>query len=298
MRLPMFTLFLGLFLASLVSVSAATPASAATIFVDQATGSGVTDGDLDTTRALVEHAVGEVGSHEVTEDEDKADFMLRPTLMKLGESYVLGLTQVRDGRIVHSSQLKAAKMDELDKVATRLTRSVIAQEKAKDNPRVGEITDHEAREGTQRRPTRFVSHFGFGGAILSNLNATSDVGYSFSIGRAWDANVAMIKLVGHGDFSGSAWMLTAGIGGNYFFTMTDIAPYVTADFGAGAAKIDGGGVLSGETVGGFAFGGGAGVQFLRTSSINLDLGFRASVILKENPLGFPQSYALRLGLYF
>jgi hypothetical protein len=37
---------------------------------------------------------------------------------------------------------------------------------------------------------------------------------------------------------------------------------------------------------------------LRTSSINLDLGFHASFLLNSNTFGIPQSYSVRLGLYF
>lgn len=281
----------------LALTSAIPPLHADTIFVEPASGSGASDSDLDTATTLVKSSVGEVSSHTVINDEDKADLSLRPTLVKLGSAYILGLSKVKDGKIQSSSQLKAERMEELDKVSDRLTRSVLAGEKAKTNPRVGEITDHETREGTQRRPTRSENYVSFGGAALSNLRSP-DIGYSIGVGHAWDLNVALIKILAEFDFSGSAWMVSGGIGGAYFFLPTDIAPYVAADFGAGAAKIDGGGVLSGQTIGGFAAGAGAGVQFFRTASVNLDLGFRAGFLLRENALGVPQAYTLRLGIYF
>lgn len=266
------------------------------VFVDRASGSGVSDSDLDTATTLVTGSVGEAGM-DIADHEDKADLTLRPTLMKLGESYILGITKVRDGKITGSGQLKAARMDELDKVSDRLTRSVLLGESAKGNPRVGEITDHEAREGTQRRPTRSTNFVSFGGSTLGNLNSDG-IGYSFGVGHGWDINTVLIKIIATGDFNKDAWMLSSGLGGNYFFMTTDIAPYVTADFGAGLAKIDGGGLLSGQTIAGFHFGAGGGIQFLRTASVNLDLGFRAGLLLHGNELGIPQSYSLRLGLYF
>jgi hypothetical protein len=275
----------------------AVPALADNVFVDRATGSGVAESDLDTATTLVKTSVADVGGETVVDRIDKADLVLRPTLMRLGESYVLGLAKLREGKIAGSSQLKAARMDELDKVADRLTRSVLAGENAKANPRVGEITQHEASEGTERRPTRSENYLSFGGSVLSNLNSTG-LGYSFGVGHAWDANIALLKIYAQGDFNGDAWMLTGGIGGDYFFSTRDIAPYVTADFGGGAAKIDGGGVFTGQTVGGFAVGVGGGVQFLRTASVNLDLGFRAGYVLHSNSIGLPQCYSLRLGLYF
>lgn len=273
------------------------PSWADSVFVETATGSGVSENDLATATTLITTAVGEVSSESVVSQQDQADTTLRPTLVRLGEAYLLGLSKVKDGKIVSSSQLKAAHMDELDKVAERLTRSVLIGERAKSNPRVGEITDQEARDGAQRRPTRSETYLSFGGSEFGNLNS-SGLGYSLGLGHAWDVNVALIKLVAQVDINGAAWMATAGLGGNYFISTTDTSPYLTADFGAGAAKIDGGGVLSGETVGGFAVGAGAGVQFLRTSSVNLDLGFRAGYLLHSNQLGLPQTYAVKLGLYF
>jgi hypothetical protein len=37
---------------------------------------------------------------------------------------------------------------------------------------------------------------------------------------------------------------------------------------------------------------------LRTSSVSLDIGFRAGFLLHANSLGTPEQYALRLGLIF
>src|SRR4051812_37136852 len=127
-------------------------ARASQVFVQFATGTGVSASDLETTTQLVQTAVSEVSADTVTNDALKADYQLAPKLIRLGGSYILNLSKLKDGKVVYSSQLKAAQMDELDKVSTRLTRSVINGERAASNPRVGEITDQEAKEGTQRRP--------------------------------------------------------------------------------------------------------------------------------------------------
>lgn len=271
-------------------------ARAQDVFVDRATGSGVSDSDLDTATTLVMSSVEEVGATSV-DQENGADTVLRPTLLRLGEAYILSLTKLRDGKVTGSGQLKAARMDELDKVSDRLTRSVLLGESPKGNPRVGEITYHEALEGTQRRATRSINYVSFGGSTFGNLNSEG-IGYSFGVGHGWDINTVLVKIIATGDFNQDAWMLAAGLGANYFFMPTDIAPYVTADLGAAFAKLDGGGLLSGETVGGFSAGAGGGIHFLRTAAVNLDLGFRAGFVFKENALGIPQSYSVRLGLYF
>jgi hypothetical protein len=280
-------------LVSLSSISA----QAAQVYVEPASGSGVSASDLTTATDLVSSSVSDVSSDTVVNQASQAEYVLKPKLIRLGEAYVLSLSKVRDGKVVFSSQLKAAHMDELDKVALRLTGSVILGKRASDDAHVGEITDQEAKEGTQRHATRKQTYLGFGGSSFGNLNS-SGIGFSLGAAYAWDLNRARVKLLAEGDMNGSAFFASAGLGGSYFLSLADLAPYLAADFGAGAAKVDGGGAFTGPTTVGFVVGFGAGIELLRTSSVNLDLGFRAAYLLHSNDFGLPQAYSLRLGLYF
>jgi hypothetical protein len=286
-------------LIGILGLLAVTSARADSVYVEPATGSGLNEGDLDTATQLVKTAVGDVSSDRVVDQPDQADFNLRPNLLKLGAAYVLGLAKVnKNGKTIFSSQLKAQKMDELDKVATRLTRSVIAGTRAKTDAHVGEVTNEEATEGTQRRPARKAWYVGFGGSNLNNLNV-SGLGYSIGVAYAWDVNTALIKIMAEGSGLSSAFLASLGLGGDYFLTTSDIAPHVGGDFGFGAAKSQSsGGFFSGQTIGGFDLGLCAGVQFLRTAAVNLDLSFRAGFLLHSNSYGTPEALSLRLGLYF
>jgi hypothetical protein len=283
------------FIPLLVLVSSA--AQAAQVYVAPATGSGVSPSDLETTTELIQTAVPDVSSNTITNDQDKADLILQPRVVRLGEAYILSLSKIQNGETVYSSELKAAHIEELDKVSERLTRSVLAGERAKSNPRVGEITDEEAKQGTQRRPVRTENYIGFGGTTLGNLN-TNGTGYSIGLAHGWDVNSAVLKIMGEGDFNGSAFFASAGIGADYFLSMSDVAPYLSADFGGGVAKVDAGSEFSGQTIGGFVVGGGAGVRLLRTSAVNLDIGFHADFLLRNNNYGLPQALSLRVGIYF
>jgi hypothetical protein len=280
--------------AALLGVSAT--AWADQIYVAPASGSGVTADDLATATELVQSSVPEVGKHSIVHQASQADFVLQPRLVRLGWAYLMTLSKVRNGETVFSTQLKAERMDELDKVAKRLARAVLDDKNAKANPRVGEITDQEAKDGAQRRPVHKAFYVGMGGASLRNLNTTG-LGYSLSTAYTFDLNAVRLKLFGEGDVNGNAFFVNGGIGGNYYFGVEDVAPYLAVDFGGGAAKIDRG-LLDGETVGGFILGVGTGIEFFRTSSANLDLGFRAAFMLKDNPMGRPQAFTLRLGIYF
>jgi len=271
---------------------------ASQVYVEPTTGSGISPSDLTAATELISTSVTEVSSNRVVEQAAQADLILRPKLIRLGEAYILSLTKTnKEGQILFSSQLKAEKIDELDKVAQRLTRSVLESETGKEGIRVGEITNEEAKEGTQRRPVRNATYFGFGGSTFSNLGS-SGIGYNFGLAYSWDINRARIKILSEWNINGNSFFASGGLGANYFFTLTDLAPYIAADFGAGAAKLEAGGILSGQAIGGFVVGVGTGIEFFRTSAINLDLGFRAGFLLNSNTLGMPAVYSLRLGVYF
>jgi hypothetical protein len=281
---------------SLALVLIAFPAWADQIYVAPASGSGVSAEDLATATELVQSSVPEVGSHTVVNQASSADYVLQPRLVRLGLAYLMTLSKVKNGEALESTQLKAERMDELDKVALRLTRAVIEGKNAKKSPRVGEITDQEAKDGAQRRPVRKSFYIGVGGASLKNINTTG-LGYSLGAAYTFDLNSVRLKLFGEGDVNGSAFFVNGGIGGQYYFGVEDVAPYLAVDFGGGAAKIDRG-LLEGETVGGFVIGVGTGIELFRTSSVNLDLGFRAAFMLHENSMGRPEAFTLRLGIYF
>ncbi len=273
-------------------------ASASSIYVAPATGSGSSEADLSTATDLVKTSVSNVGSNQVVEQPEQADFTLQPKLLRLGSAYVLGVSKIQDGKIVFSSQLKAEKIDELDKVADRVVHAVLTGKAAPQDVQVGEITNQEAHDGTQRTPTRGEWFISLGGSNLSNLNV-SGLGYALSVAHAWDLNTALIKLGLEDAGLDSAFLISANLGAQYFITSSSVAPYVGADFGFGAAKAEGnGGFFSGQTIGGFDLAGKAGVELFRTAGVNLDIEFRAGFLLKSGTYGNPGAYTLRLGLYF
>ena len=155
----------------------------------------------------------------------------------------------------------------------------------------------ESREAKKKDPVRRKVYIGFGPAAMGNLN-TSGAGFDFAGAYAWDVEWILFKIQAELAINGAAYVGSTTLGMNYFFEFKDLYPYLAADFGAGLAKIDGGGVLSGATVGGFVIGGGGGLQILRLSSVNFDLGLRVGAVLHSNALGIPLLYTLRLGMYF
>jgi hypothetical protein len=266
-----------------------------TIFVDGAGQNGM-DEDHAAAVELIQSAAAEMG-HRITEDAKQADYQLRPRLLRLGSAYILKLEKRKSGQTVFASQLKAQQAEELDRVAKRLTRAVISQKAAVDSARVGEVTNEESVEGTQRKPAVGGYHFALGPAFLGSYGA-SGLGYSFSLGKAWDVNTAMIRL--RGDFfgKGSALGLDAGLSGQYFLMNSDYAPFVGAEFGFGFARQDTGALFNDDFHFGFWLGPLVGVQLFRTASVQMELSGKWSVLLASTPLGNPNYFTFRVGLYF
>jgi hypothetical protein len=271
-------------------------AFADTYYVEPATGSGVDDSDLTTTTELIRTAVNASTGNQTTDDKTQTKLFLRPRILKLGHSFVLELDKVDSGKIVYSSQMKAAAIEELDKVATRLTQAVLSGRQASQDTRVGEITEQEAHDGTQRKPSRKFTYLGFGTAFFHNLNV-GGAGYSLGAAFGWDVNIAMIKIMGDFSILQGAIFSDIALEGMLFLSERDTAPYVSADFGLGISRQSPSGGNS-DVNAGFAAGVGVGVLFLRTSSISLDLGARLNLIFNSNSEGDPLVGTIRIGVCF
>ena len=284
-----------LFLSLVVLV--ASPVWADVFFVEPAEGNGVSTEDAMSTTELVRQTVSQLG-HELTRIPDEAKLFLVPRVMKLGDSVILTVRkETSEGKLLFSSKLKANRIEELDLVAERVTRSAINEVSPEKDLRVSEVTETESKKGSFRKPALAGKYFGLGPAWLSQLNS-GDMGFYFSAGYAWDVNFAMVRLSGDFVYSSGAFFSDVSLGLNYFFLDTPVSPFLGADFGVGFARVNQGGIFNHETVTGFMVGATGGIQLLRATSINLELAVKVSVILNSARLGNPLMTGLRLGLYF
>lgn len=281
----------------------ASSAMAEKIFVEPTKGTGIDQSDLASTTSLIQSAVTQAG-HQLESRSSEADGILRPEVLKLGKSYILKISEVKKGEVIATDQLKAETIEEMDKVASRVTTAVLNHQQSANTGKVGEITNQESHEGTQRHPVRNVTYFGIGAALLANMNTGSGVGYNISAGAGWDSTQSLLKIIL--DISGlkGAALFSLGLGGDYFLNTNNIAPYVGGIFGYGSSKTAGNGTSGilteafGETVSGFILSPEVGVQFMRTSQTSLDLSFHAEYLLRSNAFGSPAAYVLRLGISY
>lgn len=274
----------------------ATSLYASSFFVENAGGSYVSQADSTTTVQLIKASVGELG-HDLADERTKADFILVPKLIPVGSAYVVSLEKWKGSRRLFTSKMKAARFEDMDEIAHRLVRAVIAEVSATKDVRVGDVTEEESRAGERRRPARNAKYFALGPSVFGNLGTPSLAVY-LAGAYAFDVNDIMIRIRAEGAFGGGSIFADFGLGASFFLSQRDVAPFIGLDFGYGFARMATTGTIFGESVTGFVLAPLVGVQLLRTSAVNLELALRAAFLLNKNSAGNPMLFTLRVGLYF
>jgi hypothetical protein len=278
--------------AVLLSSSAA---FAASYFVEKPKTTGVSPDDAATIMELVRTDVPRQAGATLAASASRADYVLRPKVMRLGKSYLVVLDKTdKAGNVLFSSELKAAEIEEFDTIAARLTRSVIAEVPAKNDAQLGEVTENESHSDNQRRDTTKFWLVGFGPFALFGLGSEG-VSYGVTIGYDWDIGTkAAVKIFWDGVFNpNSASLNVFGLGGSYFFSEGDTAGLLGADFGYGTGH-----ARSGDEASGFALGVGPGVRLFRTEKLNVELQARYGILLRTLDGSTPSSVGLHATLMF
>lgn len=146
-------------------------------------------------------------------------------------------------------------------------------------------------------PSHPTWSLGFGPAFMSSLQSDG-VGIGLEGARNWDVRVASVKVFSTFALRSSAYFGQLGLGVSKFILDQDTSPYVAVDLGYGFSKADGGGAFSGHTASGFVVGAGGGVQMFRSADIQVDVGLRFAILLKDTPLGHPSLTLFRASVLF
>jgi len=280
-------------------LACASAAHAASYYVEPVQGEAMEPSLLSTVQQLISDTVSETGN-QVASDPAGADFLLKAQLLKLGESMILTLSKDKPGpdndQVLFMRKLKAASVDELDVVSSRLTRAVIKEQDPDGNARIGEVTEREQRRLVGPRvESRSSNYLGFGPFVQEHMGLASndDIAYSLSFGHQWDTTSQAAITLGY-EASFKDWSFINGVqlGVCYYFDDEDTAPFVGLDMGYGAARSD-----NTSTVFGFSGGARAGFMFFRNSSTQLSLQLRYLGILEDNGKGYPSSTGLVVSLY-
>jgi len=274
----------------------------AAYYVAPAGGEGTEDSAQAAVRKLVEETVSESGN-DLAPDEDKADFVLAPQLLKLGQVTVMTLskrTAGPDGRIVFAAKLKAASLEELDGVAARLTLAVIHG----SAPDAGDRDDVVAKEQDQvtgpRIESRSSNFIGLGPYALENVGVparSGDIAYSLDFGRRWEVTPKdAISLNDELSMRSGSYLDALLLGGSHCFGDAATAPFLGLDLGYGAAgNAD---WTWKEQTFGFAGGARAGILFFRRSTTQMSVQIRHVSVFSTDRYGFPGNTGLEVSVYF
>jgi hypothetical protein len=278
--------------------------------------------------SLIRDAVSARSGDILVRDEYRADYILQPRLMRLGESLVLTVEKIRGEETLFAAQVKVNRIEQLDSASRAATNAAI-DEPSLPSPRsiasveVPPIVPYRAPQTTEPQPPfppqppsvgeararsidvlpddRKVSYWTMGvGPFLSRRLASDNLMYNFTVGHTWDINpAASVKLLGDAFFSSGgdrARLFNVATGASVFLPSEspDTATYLTGDLGYGFTTD-----ATGEDGDGFSFGTGVGVQFFRTTETTLDLLLRYSVVFDpSDDEGDPSTIGLRLAVNF
>jgi hypothetical protein len=176
---------------------------------------------------------------------------------------------------------------------TPITDPTLEQPRTTRRPRVGQIDASEKEKFRTRYESKNSTVFSFGPGFGSNLGNSKTL-YAVGFGYEWEVgaqNAIIAQLTGA--FGDSTAYIDGLIGGKYYFTDEDIAPFVKAGFGFGSGK--GPGL---DAVGGFAGMVGAGVTVFRTSTTHLEIGATYANLFASNSQGSPGLGTITLGILF
>lgn len=252
---------------------------AETFYVERLKANGLDEASAETINELVSSAVQYEG-HEVTLELSGENSVLRPYLLKLGDSYILKIDKVKNKKIIFSSKLKASDLEDMDTVATRVVRSVINEQSVKDSVKVTDVTKDEETRGTRRFKATRQWRIAFGPAWSQGLNVDGggtqwSLGYIWGLDPDYDLKLNWSFYVPRADEDDSASFVNFALGMNYFLTRAKHSPFISFELGyasAAASEVNNNFFnLSEDKASGWALGVGLGYKFFRTSTVNVGL---------------------------
>jgi hypothetical protein len=100
--------------------------------------------------------------HTIVDRNANPQWVLKSDAIKLGSSYIVSLTKLKDGTMVYSDKLKADSLNNLDVVSARLVSGALDNVAAEKNIAVDTVTNSEAKGATVKTKATRQTFLGFG----------------------------------------------------------------------------------------------------------------------------------------
>ncbi len=254
-----------------------------------------------TYRALIKNTLESQGE-TVTQNKKGADWELSPSILKLGNSFIMSLLKKKNGKVVFAEKLKATTLTDADVVTDRLVLAVVNEEAASKGQTVDKVTQAETRGTSVKTKAQKQFFFGFGPGAQTAIKGAGQ-GFYYTLGYLWglDHQVSLrLNLEGVSAKDTEARMFIVGIGTNYYFNRKKHAPYVLGMLTYGSATAD---IKNDPTCtfwcsnvseSGFGLSAGGGMHFYRTSSVNFAVEASYNQGFYEVASENPGSYGVKI----
>lgn len=248
------------------------------VFVDAPAGALPSE-DAASIRELVRIAVENQPGFNSVPAAAQADVTLKTQVLKLGESYIVTVRKTdKAGKVLFSDKMKAANIDDMDTVSSRLVTSVLQERPVAQTADITNVTEEEETMLKKRIQATNQWIIGIGPGWATNLRSDGG-GFTFTLGYLWgidpDYSINLSWTNSSGRKDDDSTFSDFSLGMEYYFTQQKTSPFVGARLGYASAKPDGNCVISffgtcdTSTASGWAMNGSAGLKFFRTSSVNL-----------------------------
>ncbi|MCB0357043.1 MAG: hypothetical protein KDD40_08555, partial [Bdellovibrionales bacterium] len=210
-----------------------------TVAVKEIQAKGVDEGSMETISELIKSAVTSEG-HDLVSDGQNAQWVLRPKLLKLGDSYILKIDKMKGKSVQFSTKMKAADLEDMDTVAGRVVRSVMNEETPRESVQVTDVTKDEETRGTRRYKATRQWRIGFGPAWSGGMNVEGGgtnwgLGYIWGIDPDYDLKLNWSFYVPRADEDDNARFTNFALGLNYFWTRAKHSPFLSLEIGYASA---------------------------------------------------------------
>jgi len=254
-------------------------ANADSFYVEQASSNSTSASVEEATLSLSELIKSDVSSstnHSVVDSAKQAQWTLKPSLLKIGSSYIVTLSKVKSGKLVFSQKMKAQSLEDLDTVSSRLVTSVIRGETVGSTQRVDSVTQKEQLGTSVKTEVTRQFYLGFGPGNVLGVKS-NESGLNWTFGYLWgvDHNFSLrLGLQGTGA-EGDASMTSFGLGGQYYVNLNKHAPYLLGMFSYSWTEANASDpnctFFCGISENGFSAEVGGGMHFFRTAKVNVAL---------------------------
>ncbi len=283
-------------------------AQATNVFVAPVQGTNLSQEESRGYRELIKLAVQKESDYNLVDSIDEASLYLQAKVIHVN-TYTLFISKGQGNQTIAQKQWKAENSNELealiDSSVTEILNTETNEEQAvlyENKKSLGEQAEEKkARSNFERVPARRQVSLGFGPAYFSNMQSPGtgigiNAGYLWNIDDHFDLGLQSDFAIStqHAD----AYFFSGKILTNYFFSTTDISPFLGAGFGYGFASAHDRPTIADSNSSGFAVGLHAGVKFFRTSTVNLAVSGEYNRIFDDNTLGQPSVFMLKVALHY